>query len=235
MITFGGPLISIITVCYNAEQTIEDTIKSVINNPYTNKEYIIIDGGSTDKTVKLINKYSKKISYFISEPDKGIYDAMNKGISVAKGDYIIFINSEDILINIPKDILEKAMNKDIFGVCGAIRCENNKIIYPFYNWKIKLKNRLPHQGLFYKSNKIQYFDTKWKIVADYDYNLRQYIDNANLLTINTVISYHVGSISGQNSSAKESFKVILKNCGVFWVVLSYINRKIEGIKKRLGI
>lgn len=77
------PLISVITVSYNAVSTIEDTILSVINQTYPNIEYIIIDGGSADGTVDIIEKYVDRISYWVSEPDKGIYDAMNKGLKVA--------------------------------------------------------------------------------------------------------------------------------------------------------
>ncbi len=87
--------ISIVTVCYNAADQIEETIKSVVGQDYPNIEYIIIDGGSTDGTADIIRKYSDKISYWKSEPDNGIYDAMNKGIRVATGDYINFMNAGD--------------------------------------------------------------------------------------------------------------------------------------------
>ena len=88
-------LISIVTVSYNAVLTIEQTILSVINQTYPNVEYIIIDGGSTDGTVDIIKKYADKIAYWVSEPDKGIYDAMNKGGLKATGDFIQFLNAGD--------------------------------------------------------------------------------------------------------------------------------------------
>ena len=90
-----SPSISIITVSYNAVATIEKTILSVINQSYSNIEYIIIDGGSTDDTLNIIKKYQEKIAYWVSEPDKGIYDAMNKGLARANGDYVVFLNAGD--------------------------------------------------------------------------------------------------------------------------------------------
>jgi len=91
--------ISVITVCYNSEKFIEDAIKSVLNQSYQEIEYIVIDGGSKDNTLAIISKYKSFINTFISEPDKGIYDAMNKGINVATGDYIAFLNSDDFYTN----------------------------------------------------------------------------------------------------------------------------------------
>jgi glycosyltransferase involved in cell wall biosynthesis len=87
--------VSVVTVCYNTESLIEDTIKSVVGQAYPNIEYIVIDGGSTDDTVKIIKKYDSKISYWVSEPDGGIYDAMNKGIKAATGKWINFMNAGD--------------------------------------------------------------------------------------------------------------------------------------------
>lgn len=87
--------ISVVTVCYNAVETLEETMLSVLHQTYPDIEYIIIDGGSTDGTVDIIKKYADRLAYWVSEPDKGIYDAMNKGIDIATGDYINFMNAGD--------------------------------------------------------------------------------------------------------------------------------------------
>ncbi|MFC1603328.1 glycosyltransferase, partial [Pseudomonadota bacterium] len=93
------PLISVVTVVYNGVRNIEQTIKSVINQVYENVEYIVIDGGSTDGTVDVLKKYDSQIDYWDSVPDNGISDAMNKGVSHASGDYIIFIHADDYFAN----------------------------------------------------------------------------------------------------------------------------------------
>ena len=117
------PKISIITVCYNSESHVEEAIQSVINQPYENKEYIIIDGCSKDRTMEIVSKYKDKIAYSISEPDKGISDAFNKGILVATGDVIGICNSDDLLA---EDILTKVAsawedNVDVFRFDEKIR------------------------------------------------------------------------------------------------------------------
>ena len=91
--------LSIVTITLNDAETIEQTVKSILSQNYPNLEYIVIDGGSTDSTLSILNKYKDKFKYFKSSPDKGIYDAFNKGMQLAKGDYIGFLNSDDFYAN----------------------------------------------------------------------------------------------------------------------------------------
>ena len=92
------PVISIVTICFNSASTVEETIKSVLGQDYPYIDYVMIDGGSTDGTVDIINRYAERLGYFCSEPDKGISDAFNKGVKRAKGDIVCIINSDDILL-----------------------------------------------------------------------------------------------------------------------------------------
>lgn len=224
--------ISVITVCYNAVDGIEKTILSVLNQNCSNIEYIIIDGGSNDGTEEIIRKYADKIDYWISEPDNGIYDAMNKGIRVATGDFLIFINSDDVLFCIPNEELELVKKDDLYlGLCGCIEVEHGKIQKPFFNWKMKLRNGLPHQALFYKKEFMHLYETKWKIVADYNLNLSLYKSQKCIYLSEKIISQHRAGISGCKISALESFHVIYSQYGLLWVFLSWVNRKFCAIQK----
>ena len=94
----GKPVISVVTICYNSVRTIEETLQSVISQKYPYLDYVIIDGGSTDGTLDVVERYQEYLGYFHSEPDEGISDAFNRGILHAKGDLIVIINSDDILL-----------------------------------------------------------------------------------------------------------------------------------------
>lgn len=131
--------ISVVTVCYNAADTIEKTMLSVLNQTYHDIEYIIIDGGSTDGTVEIIRKYADRIAYWVSEPDKGIYDAMNKGIKVATGEWINFMNAGDSFVN--SNVLDRLMN---FHKDGLILYGN---IIRIFNLIEEEQQVLEHQSL----------------------------------------------------------------------------------------
>ena len=169
------PLVSIVTVVYNGEKFLEETIQSVISQTYENVEYIIIDGGSTDGTLDIIKRYEDKIDYWISEKDKGIYDAMNKGIDVASGEIIGLINADDWY---EKDTINTVIknysgdkNFDIFhGNLNYIN-KSEKIYKPnFSHRKMLLQGMsLYHPTCFVKRSvyEEEKFDTNYQLVADY--------------------------------------------------------------------
>jgi glycosyltransferase len=178
--------VSIITVCFNAAGTIEDTISSVLGQDYNDIEYIIIDGGSTDGTLDIIDRYRGKISKFISEPDNGVYDAMNKGLKLAIGDAIGFLNSDDFYVD--KTVIRRiaemmiATNADCcYGNLEYVDRNNiNKTIRkwrsrPYYDGLFEKGWHPPHPTFFVKKSvfdKYGGFDLACDIGADYELMLR---------------------------------------------------------------
>ena len=130
-------LISIVTVTLNSEKYIEETIQSVLNQKNKNFEYIIIDGGSSDKTIDIIKKYENKIDYWVSEPDKGLYDAFNKGLTLVAGDIVGFVNSDDVYTNESLSIVEKYFKKypNLDFLFGGVK-KHWGLLYGYKPWKI---------------------------------------------------------------------------------------------------
>jgi glycosyltransferase involved in cell wall biosynthesis len=208
------PKISIITVSCNSAKTIKDTIESIISQDYENIEYIIIDGGSTDGTVDIIKKYADKISYFVSEPDKGIYDAMNKGIKAANGDIVGILNSDDFYPNnYILSIVSKAFSKNSCDAVYGDLVYVDKINISKINryWQAgeyttsKIKNgwMLPHPTFFVKKrfyNKYGLYNTEFKSAADYEMILKLlYKHNINVIYIPMIlVKMREGGISNIN-------------------------------------
>lgn len=178
------PLISVITVSYNAVVTIEQTIKSILSQSLKDIEYIIIDGGSSDGTKDIITRYQNNITYWISEPDRGIYDAMNKGIIASKGRYIYFIGADDTLYN--AEVLEKVARilstQKLDILVGETVYDNGTIFKSQFNLKMLLHNTIHHQAAFYKRQLFEFFiyDIKYKLIADYELNLKLYLQKNKL-------------------------------------------------------
>jgi glycosyltransferase len=178
--------ISIITAVYNNKDYISECVESVLLQTYTDIEYIVIDGGSTDGTKEILEKYRLKIAHYISEADNGMYHAMNKGISIATGDIIGILHSDDIFANknVIAEIANTFVKNNIDGVYGDLlyvdRTNVSKIIRywkssPFLIGNLKKGWMPPHPTLFLKRNivkNIGYYNTTYKIAADYDFMLR---------------------------------------------------------------
>lgn len=194
----NNPKISIVTVCYNAASEIERTIKSVINQTYPNIEYVIIDGGSKDGTIDIIKKYADKITYWISEPDKGIYDAMNKGIIAATGDWINFLNAgdwycdrqvlSDVISHIPSNQSVDILYGSIYNVFETYHYR----LDPFEIDKMGKFMAVLHPASFIRASyhKSHLFDISYKSSGDYHFFYNAYYTHkASFSRIPVVTTY----------------------------------------------
>jgi glycosyltransferase involved in cell wall biosynthesis len=212
---FNKNYISIITVVLNAEKTIERTIKSIISQSYTNYEIIIIDGGSTDGTIDIIKKYKKKISYWISEKDQGIYHAMNKGIKKSSGNIIGILNADDYYLKNALKTVNEYFNrfKKIEFLFGSVK--KNRIMSGFYPEKISYRfNIYPGHsaGFFIKKKthkKVGLYNNKFKYSADLDLIYRLIVKH-KICGISTKKSEVTGVFSMGGISNSSSYLTKLK-------------------------
>lgn len=221
--------ISVVTVSYNAVHEIEETILSVLNQTYSNIEYIIIDGGSTDGTVDIIRKYADQLAYWISEPDKGIYDAMNKGIAAATGDYINFMNAGDIFSN--NDVLNQFVpnlhdHPDIvYGSCNIKLNGDTAHTRPMPISALKKKMPFCHQACFVSTpfHQKHMFDASFKVLADYNMFYNAYKNGAKFQYIPIcVANYDIGY---QNTSSVQ-YKLYIRERYRIWGIENEPIRKI---------
>ncbi len=230
---------SIITVCYNSEATIRETIESVIGQTHPEIEYIVVDGASTDSTLSIINEYRKDIAILISEPDKGIYDAMNKGVAAASGDFIGILNSDDMFIN--NSVIEKLVsflqqNPDVDGSYADlvfVKRDNVNIITRKYSSKIFSPRKIrfgimcPHPTFYARRelfNSIGVFDTAFPVAADFELITRFVTHGARLKRFETVmVKMREGGIStsGLRQRVRQNFELVraCKKNGIYTNIL----------------
>lgn len=234
--------ISIITVSYNSSKTIKDTLDSVLSQDYDNYEYLIIDGKSKDNTIEIVKEYEKRFKgklKYISEKDKGLYDAMNKGIRMASGDIIGIINSDDILANdhVFSDVVNNIDGYD--GVYSNLLMKDENLEKPYRLLKYGIVKKKcgwhpPHPTLYLKKqvyDKFGCFDDTLRIAADLDFMLRIIYGGVNLKLVDDFFVFmraggaSTGGLKGYYKNFKESLKV-LKNNKVKFPLISNILRTI---------
>lgn len=217
----NDPILSIITVCFNAEKTIHRTITSIYNQTFTNYEYIIVDGASSDETYNIVCKFDelfkkKNINYVhISEPDKGIYNAMNKAVGMAQGSWISFMNADDCYSN--DEVLSAVFKNNIDSHVGILygntiyvtegkkEYEKARPINEITRWMV-----FCHQSAFVR-NEIQkkyMFDEKYRYAADYNMLLRCYLDGISFKYLDLVVADF--SCQGLTGNLNNKYKIYIE-------------------------
>jgi glycosyltransferase involved in cell wall biosynthesis len=213
------PLISIVTVVYNGEKYLEETIQSVINQTYDNVEYIIIDGGSTDRTLDIIRTYEDAIDYWVSEKDNGIYDAMNKGVRFSNGEYIGLLNADDrfehYTIETIVDEIHKTKADIFYGDMILINEDQDSTFHRIASHtKLYFGMSICHPSTFISSSLYKHFngyDLTYRMASDYDFFLKAKLNKYSFYYIPKVLSrMRDGGISANNPITHQEERAIKK-------------------------
>jgi glycosyltransferase involved in cell wall biosynthesis len=213
------PLISVVTVVYNGDRYLEQTIQSVSDQTYENIEYIIVDGGSSDGTLDIIRKYEERLDYWVSEPDKGIYDAMNKGIDLSRGELIGLLNADDYYeLNAIEAVVDRYRSDPtpqiLYGNTFFLQEELNLRYKSYCHTKYWLGMGISHQAMFvhqdiYRS--LGPYDTGLRIAADYDFFVKSIRNGVRYTPIDAfLVNYRNSGVSARNQivSMREGRKVL---------------------------
>lgn len=231
------PKFSVITVTYNAEKTVEDTIQSVISQTYHHVEYIIVDGASTDGTMAIVDRYRDRISRVVSEPDKGLYDAMNKGISLATGDYLCFLNAgdsfheDDTLQAMVHSLPGNELPDVLYGETALVDSQRHFLRMRHLSapdtltWKSFRHGMLVcHQAFFARHTLVEPYDLRYRFSADFDWCIRvmkkaRTLHNTRL----TLIDYLEEGMTTQNhkASLKERFHIMARHYGLLSTIVRH--------------
>jgi glycosyltransferase involved in cell wall biosynthesis len=242
-----NPKFSIITVTYNAGRVLEDTIQSVVSQTWHNIEYIIIDGASKDTTPSIIEKYRPYIHAVVSEPDKGIYDAMNKGLALATGDYLCFLNAgdslyeDDTLASMVQSVHSKELPDVMYGETALVDEKRHflrmrRLSAPErLTWKSFKQGMLVcHQAFFAKRSLAEPYDLRYRFSSDFDWCIRIMKKSGSLHNTRlTLIDYLEEGMTTANrkASLKERYRIMARHYGWFstachhlWFVLRLLTK-----------
>jgi len=229
------PKLSVITIVYNNVRDIERSMLSVLNQTYPHIEYIVVDGASNDGTKELIEKFKDRLAHFVSERDHGIYDAMNKGLALATGDYVLFMNSGDEIYapETVTDVFESGVGADIYY--GETEMYNDQwqslgqrrhCAPEVFNWKsFRYGMSVSHQAIYIKRSLAQPYDLQYKYSSDIDWIIKATKNASSIVNTHMYVAkYLVGGISKKKhlASLKERFRIFTKYYGLIPNLINHI-------------
>ncbi|MET0117871.1 MAG: glycosyltransferase family 2 protein [Sedimenticola sp.] len=250
----ASPLVTIITAVFNNASSVEDSLRSVLSQSYPNIEYIVVDGGSTDGTVDVVRGYQDEIDRFVSEPDEGIYDALNKGIRMSEGDVIGILHSDDLFCdeNVVQDVMDRITSSEAdicFSDLVIVDKSSNKIVryymaHYFRRWLFRCGWMPPHPTCFIKRELYERFGlytTRFSVAGDFDFLVRVFFgaDIKWAYLDRVTVKMHVGGISNSGFASKRTIaneiSASLRDNNVwslsFFQVIRYLIRLFEFVVK----
>lgn len=228
------PLVSIISVLYRDCSALIPLMESIFSHATEETEIIVVDGGSADGTVELLQNWNSKIDYWLSEKDTGIYDAMNKGIAAATGEYILHLNAGDSLVQIPTAELLECKQQEIDVACFNVLIDGKTLYRPRCGFILRIDNSWHHQGTFYRRRNHPGYDTGYRVFSDFDVNQRLYLGGCTVrLFSGTVSGFSTGGASSGRAPRREIYRIIRRNYGLRYLPIAFARFQLNKIRRFL--
>ena len=230
-------LLTIVTVVFRAESELRTLIDSIVSLKDADIELIVIDGGSQDDTCAILSSYGDNIDYWVSESDNGIYDAMNKGVSLAQGTFILHINAGDRLLYIPKQELRTADENSFDAAAFHVLIDNKIEFRPSFSYSLRFNNTLHHQGTFFRKLALPKYNIEYKVFADFDVNQQLALRGARVALFGDIVASHLSegvSDTPTPTTVSEFFRIIRKNYGALHLPIAWLMCKWRGLVSRIA-
>jgi glycosyltransferase involved in cell wall biosynthesis len=228
------PLVSIIVVAFRAEKELPPLLESILAPERPELEVIVIDGGSGEATVDLLRKWGDRIDYWLSEPDTGIYNAMNKGLAAATGEYILHLNAGDKLTSIPSAALRQCVADNVDVVCCRVRMDERVLYIPRRGRRMLIENVWHHQGTFYRRLAHPKYDESYRVYGDFDLNQRLAKSGKSVKLLDEVVADHQNdgiSVTGKDLHSAEIWRCVRSNSGLAYVPIAFAWQKLFFLRR----
>jgi N-acetylglucosaminyl-diphospho-decaprenol L-rhamnosyltransferase len=237
-ITYHGalpqPLVSIILVVFRDRDELAALIDNIAPFRGSEVEVVVVDGGSSDGTLELLRARDEEVDYWVSEPDSGIYDAMNKGIAAASGHYILHLNAGDRLLAIPHEFLRECADQNIDVICCRVLEDGNRLFTPRNSWQLRLYNPWHHQGTFYRRAAHLGYDSQYRTFGDFEHNQRMLNARVSLIKADHIVAEHrTGGVSADTRTRHEIYRAIRTHFGWGYVALAFARLNLAALLKLL--
>ncbi len=227
------PLVSIVIVVFRDRDEVAKIVESILPFKTDDLEIVVIDGDSKDGTVELLESFGKSIDYWLSEPDSGIYDAMNKGVHAARGEYLLHLNAGDRLCGVPWNALRKCLEDGVHVVCCRVLLGSEIEFTSRTDYRSKLDNTWHHQGTFYRRTAHLGYNTSYRILGDCEHNHRLLKSGSKMRTVPFLVADHdMQGVSTMTPGKEELYRSIREHFGEMYVVLSRLRFFLLGIRTK---
>jgi glycosyltransferase involved in cell wall biosynthesis len=229
------PLVSIIVVAFRDRAEVAALIENIAPHRGPDLELVIIDGGSDDGTLELLRDRDDEVDYWVSEPDGGIYEAMNKGLHAARGAYILHLNAGDRLKCIPRETLANCLTEGVDVASFPVLMDHDEVFHPKTGFLLRLDNTWHHQGTFYRRARHLGYNARYRVFGDLDLNQRMLKNGRTVKLFDQVVSRHMNNGASSSSSSvhfHEVFRSTRDNFGRLHVAIAFVWFKYKGMVQR---